>query len=148
MSTVSFFSDQECRDVGFSEPMIRTLKQVAAFVDTFNRLVAAEGTIAATTTAVDALQESQEDQNLSLASLDTRIDHFESLEPFVRQDQGAAWTAATGTEARTALAAYAGQVVSNPPTQVEVQAIDDAVKAIGQHLVALINDLRSNGALT
>lgn len=67
---------------------------------------------------------------------------------YVLQDQGAAWTAATGTAARTALAAYAGQVVSNPPTQAQVQAIDDAVKAQGQALVALINDLRANGALT
>jgi hypothetical protein len=67
---------------------------------------------------------------------------------FVQQDQTAAWTAATGTEARTALAGYAGQVVSNPPTQVEMQALDDALKAHSQALVALINDLRGNGALT
>lgn len=67
---------------------------------------------------------------------------------YVRQDIGLAWTAATGTASRTALAAYAGQIVSNPPTQAQVQAIDDAVKAQGQALVALINDLRANGALT
>ena len=51
------------------------------------------------------------------------------------------WSNATGTAARTALASYAGQTVSNPPTQAEVQQIDDAVKAISQHLVALLNDL-------
>lgn len=67
---------------------------------------------------------------------------------YVMQDQSAAWTAATGTEARTALVSYAGQVVSNPPTQAEMQALDDAVKAISQHLVAAINDLNGNGALT
>jgi hypothetical protein len=65
----------------------------------------------------------------------------------VRQDQTSAWSAATGTEARTALASYAGQTVSNPPTQAQVQTLDDAVKALSQHVVALINDLRSNGAI-
>lgn len=67
---------------------------------------------------------------------------------YVQQDVGAAWTSATGTEARTALASYAGQTVSNPPTQVEMQAIDDAVVAMSQALVAVINDLKGNGALT
>lgn len=67
---------------------------------------------------------------------------------YVKQDVGSAWTDATGTAARTALASYAGQVVSNPPTQAEVQALDDAVKAISQHVVALINDAKANGVLT
>lgn len=61
--------------------------------------------------------------------------------------EGAAWAAATGTEDRTALAAYAGQVVSNPPTQAEVQALDNAVVALSRHVVAAINDLRANRAL-
>ena len=67
---------------------------------------------------------------------------------YVLQDQGAAWTAATGTAARTAYASYAGQTVSNPPTQAQVQQIDDAVKAISQALVAIITDLKANGCLT
>lgn len=67
---------------------------------------------------------------------------------YVKQDVGAAWTDATGTATRTALASYAGQVVSNPPTQAQMQALDDAVKAISQHVVALINDGKANGVLT
>lgn len=144
----SFFSDQECRDAGFSAPMIETLKKAALIVDAIERLTGTETSLDTVNTQIDTLNESIEDANLSLTSLDTRIDAIEALQPFVRQDQGTAWTAATGTEARTALAAYAGQTVSNPPTQAEVQAIDDAVKAISQHVVALINDLRGNGALT
>lgn len=128
--------------------MIETLKKAALIVDAIERLTGTETSLDTVTTQIDTINESIEDANLSLTSLDTRIDAIEALQPFVRQDQGAAWTAATGTEARTALAAYAGQTVSNPPTQAEVQAIDDAVKALGQHVVALINDLRGNGALT
>lgn len=66
---------------------------------------------------------------------------------FVPQGATATWGAPTGTVSRTALAAYAGQTVSNPPTQAEVQALDDAVKALSQHVVALITDLRTIGAL-
>lgn len=84
----SFFSDEECRAAGFSQPMINTLRKIADFVDAFERLAAAEGEIAATNTAVDALQESQEDAALSLASLDTRVDAFETLAPFVREAGG------------------------------------------------------------
>ena len=70
-----------------------------------------------------------------------------TIDGLVIAEEGAAWGAATGSEDRTALASYPGQVVSNPPTQAEMQALDDAVKLISEHLVALINDLRANGAL-
>lgn len=67
---------------------------------------------------------------------------------YVRQDIGAAWSAPTGTLSRSAYASYAGQTVSNPPTQAEMQALDDAVKALSRAVVGLITDLRANGALT
>lgn len=135
-----YFPRQEFRAV-FSERAVKVLEQLVDLADTISRVGGVE-------TAIDTITEEQEDQNLSLTTLDTRIDVFEALAPFVRQDQGAAWTAASGTEARTALASYAGQTVSNPPTQVEMQALDDAVKAISQHLVAFINDAKGNGTLT
>ena len=144
----SYFSDQECRNVGFSEPMIRTLRQLADFVDTVNTVIETQNAQAATDAAVNDLQASQDTQDLSLASLDMRVAAIETLEPFVRQDQGAAWTAATGTASRSALASYGGQTVSNPPTQAEVQAIDNAAKAMSQALVALITDLKANGSLS
>ena len=97
MTVRSFFSDQECRDAGFSEPMIRTLKKVAEFVDTQAALAATQGDVA----ALDGTLATAE---ANIVSLDARIDVYDGLAPFVRQDQGAAWSAATGTEARTALA--------------------------------------------
>lgn len=144
----SFFSDEECRAAGFSQPMINTLRKVADFVDAFERLAAAEGEIAATNTAVDALQESQEDAALSLASLDSRVDAFELLAPFVRQDQTSAWADATGTLERTTFATYTAAVISNPPTQAEVQAVANALQNVSRRLAGVINDLRANGALT
>lgn len=66
----------------------------------------------------------------------------------VLKDQTPAWVDPTGTLARATFGAYAGQVVSNPPTDVEVQAIDDHVKVLSQTLAALVTDLRANGVLT
>lgn len=66
----------------------------------------------------------------------------------VLKDQTAAWADPTGTFARTTFVSYAGQMVSAIPTQAEVQAIDDALKANSQRLAALISDLRGNGVLT
>lgn len=136
-----YFSDQECLAVGFSTPMVNTLRKLAEFVDTQNALEAAQQDIDANADDIATLVAND-------VALDARIDAYDALAPFVRQDQTAAWGAATGTEARTALASYAGQVVSNPPTQAEVQALDDAVKALSQRVVALINDLRTINALT
>lgn len=49
----------------------------------------------------------------------------------------------SGTLARTTFASYAGQNISNPPTEAEVQALDDAVVIVSQRLAALITDLRA-----
>lgn len=143
-----FFSEQECRKVGFSEPMIRTLKRIAEFVDAIDRLATVEEQNAAQQEAVDALQEANEDQNLTLTSLDTRIDHFELLEPFVRQDQGPAWTAPAATASRAALPAYSAAAISNPPTQAEVQAIATQLAAVTGAAAGVITDGQSNGSLT
>ena len=51
------------------------------------------------------------------------------------------WGSPSGTLSRTAYAAYPGQTISNPPTQAEVQTLDDAVKALSQHFAAVITDL-------
>lgn len=51
------------------------------------------------------------------------------------------WGAASGTLSRAAYAAYAGQTVSNPPTQAEVQALDNAVKLLSQTVAALVTDM-------
>lgn len=45
-------------------------------------------------------------------------------------------------------AGYAGQTVSNPPTQAEVQALDDAVKTLADAFVALGVALQTADVLT
>lgn len=144
----SYFSDQECRDIGFSPPMIETLKKAALIVDAIQNLTQTQTDVNTVNGQVAVLDADLTTTAALAVSNEGRLDAIEALEPFVQQDQTAAWTAATGTAARTALASYGGQTVSNPPTQAEMQTLDDAVKAISQHLVALINDLRGNGALT
>jgi hypothetical protein len=51
------------------------------------------------------------------------------------------WGSPSGTLSRAAYAAYAGQTVSNPPTQGEMQALDDAVKLLSRTVAALLTDL-------
>lgn len=127
--------------LGIPERTIRVLEKAAQIV----QLIQDQSDL---DTAVAALQEEQEDQNLSLASLDTRLDAFELLAPFVQQDETAAWADATGTLTRTTFASFAGQTITNPPTQAEVEAIDDHLKILSERVAALINDLRAISALT
>lgn len=53
----------------------------------------------------------------------------------------AGWGTPSGTLARTTFASYAGQTISNPPTQAEVQALDDAVVIVSRRLAALVTDI-------
>lgn len=53
------------------------------------------------------------------------------------------WGTPSGTLARTTFATYAGQTITNPPTQAEVQAIDDALVIVSRRLGALITDLKA-----
>ena len=144
----SFFSDEECRAAGFSEPMIRTLKKIADFVDAIDRIATAEEAIVAQEAIVDALAEAQEDANVTLGTLDTRLDAFEVLAPFVEQDVGAAWSSPSATAARTAIPVYAAAVITNPPTQAEVQAISTQLAAVTAAAAGIVTDLKANGALT
>jgi hypothetical protein len=57
------------------------------------------------------------------------------------------WGAPTGTATRTTYSTFAGQTISNPPTQLQVQNIDDHVKILSQRLKALIDDLISHGLI-
>lgn len=65
------------------------------------------------------------------------------LNTFLSNANTTVWGLPTGTLARTILASYAGQNISNPPTEAEVQTLDDAVVALSQHVCALITDLRA-----
>lgn len=66
----------------------------------------------------------------------------------VQQHVGPAWAAMTGTESRATFSTYASPVISNPPAQVEVQALADAAQAISRAIKAVVDDLRANGALS
>lgn len=57
------------------------------------------------------------------------------------------WTAATGTHNRGAYASYAGQTVSAGYVQAEVQAIDDALKALSRRFYSLETDVTSHGLI-
>lgn len=54
----------------------------------------------------------------------------------------------TGSTSRATFAAYSAPVISNPPTQAEVQAIANALQTIMQRVAALITDLKNNGNLS
>lgn len=99
-------------------------------------------------TADDALWDASVAQASAEDAHDRADEAYELAEGRVAKSAGPAWSPATGTASRAGYAAYAGQTISNPPTQAEVQAIDDAVKAMSQAMVAIITDLRSNEALT
>jgi len=86
--------------------------------------------------------------DVSLASLDARIDAYDALAPFVREDQTPAWADPTGTLARTTFAAASSFTVSATPTQAEVQAIADHLVLVSQRLAAVLTDLRANNVLT
>lgn len=140
-----YLDEQFLRQQGWPEVMVATLRTLTEYANTIERL--------------GGVEEAAEEAALSLTSLDTRLDAAEldideledgtTLDPrYVRQDQTSAWTAATGTETRSTFATFAGQSITNPPTQAEVQAIDDHVKVLSERVAALINDLKTNGALT
>jgi hypothetical protein len=98
----SFFSDEECRQAGFSGPMIATLRKLADFVDLVEQQQALDEAVTLIDTAVTALEESQEDQNLSLASLDGRIDVFEDFsatDPRYAKKAGDTFTGAVDVQA-------------------------------------------------
>jgi hypothetical protein len=74
--------------LGLPDRTIRVLEKAAELVVLIEQQAALEGDIEAINTAVDALEEGQEDANITLGTLDTRIDAFEVLAPFVREAGG------------------------------------------------------------
>jgi hypothetical protein len=143
-----YLDERELQRIGLSEPNIRTIRKLAEFVDTQTRLAEAEEAAEALDATVVALDGSVAAVEAAVLALDARIDAYDALDPFVRQDQTAAWADSTGTGSRATFATFAGQAVSNPPTQAEAQAIDDHLVIISRRLGQLINDLRTVSVLT
>lgn len=114
----------ELRRNGWSEPMIRTFQTVAEFVSVQRELEQAQDDISGNSSAI--------------SSLDSRLDAYDALAPFVRQDRAAA----------PAYTPYVGQDVSAAYVEVEAQATDDAVFALGAVVGSLITALQTAKVLT
>lgn len=114
-----------------------------------NDILAAQAAAAAAQTSADTAQTSADDAQTSADNAQaTASSANANANTRVLKSAGPSFLAPTGTLSRTAYASYVSAVVSNPPTQAEVQAISDGLQALSQHVVAVITDLRSNQALT
>ena len=133
-----YLDERNLRSLGMTDPNVRTLRALMEFVDTQQQLAAAQATLSTQGDAIDAANTSIATANDAINANDARLDAIEALQPFVRQDQAAA----------PSFTAFAGQTISDPPTQAEVQAIDDAVAAVGSALEDLITALQSAEVLT
>lgn len=152
MAAKLFLNEPELRRLGMGEPNIATLRKlvaqanVQAQIDAANEGIDANASsiaeLAANDTALQGQIENQGNQIDDLqdgsAVLSGRIDAYDALAPFVRQDQSAA----------PVYTPYAGQTVSVLYTQAEAQATDDAVKALGVAVDALITALQAANVLT
>lgn len=131
MTTRMFFREQELRNLGMSEPMITTFRVLTEFVQAQNDLAAARTDIDANATDITALAAND-------VALDARIDAYDALAPFVRQNQAA----------RPSYTPYAGQTVSVLYTQAEAQATDNAVLALSTAFDTLLTRLDTVNLLT
>ena len=134
----SYFPRQEFQRLGFSEPAIRVLEQIAEFLDAQAAIAAAEETIADQGTAIDEANTDILANNAAINALDVRIDAYDALAPFVRQNQAA----------RPSYTPYAGQDVSAAYAEAEAQATDDAVKALATAFDTLLTRLDTVNLLT
>ena len=123
-----YLDERNLREAGVSEQNLRTIRVLTEFVEAQQALAEAQTAIATQGDAIDAANTDITAANTAINALDGRIDVLEAAGPYVEQDQAAA-------------PAFSGQTITNPPTQAEVQAIDDA-------LVALIAALQTANVLT
>lgn len=133
-----YFSDDECRRAGFSGPMIETLRTLAKFVDTQTALEEAQSDINVNATDIAALAANDVILAAADSALDARIDAYDALAPFVRQNQAA----------RPAYTLYGGQTVSVGYVQAEAQQTDDKLKALSTAFDTLLTRLDTVNLLT
>lgn len=123
-----YLNERKWREVGFSEADIRTLRKLTEFVEAQEALSAAQGAIDANEADLATLTTANNALAARVTTAEGDIDTLQSAGPYVEQDQAAA-------------PSFSGQTISNPPTQAEVQAIDDA-------LAGLITALQTANVLT
>lgn len=81
-----YFPRSEFQKLGLSEPALRILEKLAILADTVSRITDAEGDLATLEDQIVVLDEAIEDANLSLESLDARIDDQENGNgPYVKK---------------------------------------------------------------
>lgn len=135
----------ELRRNGWSEPMIRTFQTMAEFVSVQSELEQAQTditdnavSIAELSATTNTLSSDVSGNSSAISSLDSRLDAYDALAPFVRQGQSAA----------PAYTPYVGQDASAAYVEVEAQATDDAVVALGAAVGSLITALQTANVLT
>lgn len=138
MAVKLYLDEQNLRASGVSEENIRTLRSLTAFVDTQNQLAEAQVEIADQGDAIDAANTDIAAANAAINALDVRIDAYDALAPFVRQNQAA----------RPSYTPYAGQDVSAGYVEAEAQATDDAVLALSTAFDTLLTRLDTVNLLT
>ena len=92
----------DLHNLGLPERSIRVLERAAQLVQLIEDQAALTDQVTAIDGAVDALQESQEDQDLSLTSLDSRLDVFEDFsatDPRYAKKAGDTFTGAVDVQA-------------------------------------------------
>lgn len=139
MAAKSYFPRNELKQkLGLSEPAILFLQKLNEFIDTQASLAAAEAELADQGDAIDDANTDIAANNAAINALDARIDAYDALAPFVRQNQAA----------RPAYTPYAGQNVSVGYVEAEAQATDDAVLALSTAFDTLLTRLDTVNLLT
>lgn len=133
-----FLPERELREKGFSEPLIATLRKLTKFVEAQEAIAAAEGAIDAAEADIATLTTAVNANTTKNTAQDGRLDTLEAAGPYVEQDQAAA----------PSYTAFAGQTITDPPTQAEVQAIDDGLATLGTAMEDLISALQTANVLT
>lgn len=133
-----YFGERRFREIGLDEANIATLRKLTEFVEAQEAIAAAEAALETQGDAIDAANTDITAANAAINALDARIDTLEAAGPYVEQDGAAA----------PSYTAYAGQDVSAAYVEAEVQAIDDAVAAIGTALDTLIDRLQTANVLS
>lgn len=138
MAEKLYLDEANLRAAGVSETNIFTLRALTAFVDTQNQLAEAQSSIDANADDIADLAANDVILAAADAALDARIDAYDALAPFVRQNQAA----------RPSYTVYGGQTVSVIYTQAEAQQTDDKLKALSTAFDTLLSRLDTVNLLT
>lgn len=126
-----YLNESKWREIGFGESDIATIRKLMEFVE-------AQEAIEANGGQIDAAEADIVTLTAAVNALDSRIDAYDALAPFVQQDQAAA----------PSYTPYAGQTVSAGYVQAEAQATDNAVVALATAFDTLLTRLDTTNVLT